>query len=89
MLRKNINYPRGWNVPGKHTKWEEHALINPKTLRVLPLPKWEWADLDGERLVWAAEGILYGGRLTADGLVDEQPLFDFRETKFSRVEAPY
>lgn len=92
--------PRGWILrkiahaevgapPGKGCYWDEHELVHPASNSVKPFPRWEWADRDGERLVWATEGKLICGQITGVGLVDETQLFDFSEMSFSRVEAPY
>ena len=75
--------------PGKGCYWDEHELIHPASNHSTACPQWEWAELDGERLVWAAEGKLNAGRLTCQGLVDETLLFDFNEMTFAPIEAPY
>jgi hypothetical protein len=51
--------------------------------------EWEWAELDGKRLVWASAGKLFSARLTAAGLTSEHELYDFNEMKFEAIEAPY
>ncbi len=38
-------------------------------------PSWEWAEVDGARLVWAEYGKLFSGRLDANGLIDVNELF--------------
>jgi len=75
--------------PGKGCYWDEHELFHPASSRSIECPKWEWAELDAKRLVWASEGKLEAGRLTSQGLVDETLLFDFNEMAFAPIEAPY
>ena len=92
--------PNGWILqkvahaevgapPGKGCYWDEHEVIHPASNRSITCPQWEWAELDGKRLVWAAEGRLEAGRLTDQGLVDETLLFDFNVMAFAPIEAPY
>lgn len=75
--------------PGKGCYWDEHELMHSSSGELIACPQWEWAELDGKRLVWAAEGRLEAGRLITQGLVDRNTLFDFNEMAFSPVEAPY
>jgi hypothetical protein len=74
---------------GKGCYWDEHELVQPSSGEVIACPQWEWADLDGKRLVWASEGRLEAGKLTAEGLVDTTLLHDFNEMTFAPIEAPY
>lgn len=75
--------------PGKGCYWDEHELIQSSSEASISYSQWEWAELDGKRLVWAADGRLEAGRLTTQGLVDTHTLFDFNELAFASVEAPY
>ena len=75
--------------PGKGCYWDEHELIQSSSGASIACPQWEWAELDGKRLVWAAEGRLESGRLTTQGLVDKDTLFDSNEMAFAPIEAPY
>lgn len=74
--------------PGKGCYWDEHELVSSSGASIA-YPQWEWAELDGKRLVWASEGRLEAGRLTVQGLVDTVTLFDFNEMVFAPIEAPY
>lgn len=56
---------------------------------VLDLPDWEWADVDGARLVWVSGGVLYAGRLLPEGLTNTKTLFDFNSLTFKAIKAPY
>jgi hypothetical protein len=88
VLRK-IAHAEVESPPGKGCYWDEHELIHAESNTTLRRSEWEWADLDGDRLVWASEGKLFAGRLTAEGPWDERLLFDFNEMSFSPIEAPY
>jgi hypothetical protein len=75
--------------PGKGCYWDEHELIQSSSGASIACPQWEWAELDGKRLVWAAEGRLEAGRPTSQGLMVRQTLFDFNDISFAPIEAPY
>jgi hypothetical protein len=88
ILRKIAH--AGVNTPeGKGCYWDEHALVNAKTGAIVSYPDWEWADRDGKRLVWAAAGKLYAGRIESLGLTQIRELFDFNGMQFERKAAPY
>ncbi len=74
---------------GKGCYWDEHELLPPGARSTIACPSWEWADLDGTRLVWAAGGKLNCARVTNAGLAGESELFDFNEMTFEAIEAPY
>jgi hypothetical protein len=88
ILRK-VAHAQVGAPPGKGCYWDQHELVHPRLNRKLPCYQWEWADLDGERLVWAAEGRLSAAHLCERGLVDEKILYDFNEMAFEPIEAPY
>ena len=88
ILRK-IAHAEVGAPPGKGCYWDEHELIHPASNHSIACPQWEWAELDGKRLVWAAEGKLKAGQLTGQVFVDETLLFDFNEMSFAPIEAPY
>jgi hypothetical protein len=50
---------------------------------------WEWADLDDERLVWAAKGCLWSGEANQDGIRQIHLLHDFNGMQFAALAAPY
>lgn len=98
ILEKPIG--RGWKLrkiahaeigapPGKGCYWDEHELVGPEGEPVISCPDWEWADLDGDRIVWAAEGKLFAAKLQKDGLAEVTMLHDFNEMMFEAIEAPY
>jgi hypothetical protein len=74
---------------GKGCYWDEHSLVNRATNATISYPQWEWAELDGKRLVWAAEGNLYAAEVTAEGLTNVVLLFDFNDMQFQPIAAPY
>ncbi len=89
---------RGWTLrkiaheevgspPGKGCYWDEHQLDGPGG--TVALPEWEWAEVDGDRLVWTAGGKLFAGKLQVGGLAGEVELHDFNGTDFQPIAAPY
>jgi hypothetical protein len=88
ILRK-IAHAESSRQSSKSCYWDEHELIHPRSNQSISYPHWELADLDGERLVWAAGGKLMAGRFGSQGLEDEALLFDFNEMTFEGLEAPY
>jgi hypothetical protein len=87
LLRKYAHAETG-APPGKGCYWDQHELENDAHLR-LSFPHWEWADLDGKRLVWAEGGCLYTAGLKAKGPDEPRLLFDFNGMTFERRIAPY
>jgi hypothetical protein len=74
---------------GKGCYWDEHELVGPAPNQIIPCPDWEWAELDGKRLVWAAKGKLYAAGIQKNGLAEATELYDFNEMIFEPLEAPY
>ena len=50
---------------------------------------WDWADIDGKRLVWSVKGCLWEGRVGKAGVEQVKLLHDFNGMKFEAVAAPY
>lgn len=73
---------------GKGCYWDEHVLRRESSDIEIDCSTWEWADVDRERLVWASEGKLFAGRITAGGLVEESELVDFNPMTFESIKAP-
>lgn len=69
--------------------FDTHELLNTRTGETLPKDDWEWAEVDGGRLVWAANGQLRAGRVDAKGMRSESLLQDFGAMRFERLAAPY
>lgn len=92
--------PRGWMLrklahaqcgppAGKGCYWDEHELVHDQTRKRIACPSWEWADRDGQRVVWVEAGKLFGASIAKDGLVDEKELMDFSPMTFEEIRAPY
>lgn len=88
VLRK-IAHAESGAPPGKGCYWDEHALLHPASGAAIAYPDWEWAELDGSRLVWAALGQLATGRLTQQGLMETRTLIDLNDLVFEARAAPY
>lgn len=88
MLRKFANASTDRRV-GRGIYLDTHQLVDTKKGEIIDCPDWEWADLDGRRLVWVDKGAIYRGRIGAHGLFDEKKLRDFNAMTFERREAPY
>ena len=74
--------------PGKGCYWDEHELEH-STGVLLKFPDWEWAEWEGDRLVWATAGCLYTGHLRNHTLNDVKLLYDFNPLQFEARSAPY
>jgi hypothetical protein len=74
---------------GKSCYWDEHELLHPPSGKRVSYPDWEWAEVDGKRLVWAENGKLFAGRIGDEGLTAKAQLFDFNTMSFQRIQAPY
>ena len=88
-IRRKIAHAEIDAPEGKGCYWDEHSLVNRATNATISYPQWEWADLDGKRLVWAAEGNLYAAEVTAEGLTNVVLLCDFNDMQFQPIAAPY
>jgi hypothetical protein len=75
--------------PGRSVYFDTHALVDARTGEAAAHDDWEWADVDGRRLVWAAGGRLCAGRVGRHGLFAERTLHDFGAMAFARIVAPY
>lgn len=98
IFEKNIG--KGWTLRkiahaeigapvGKGCYWDEHELVGSGENEIIACPAWEWADLDGKRLAWAANGKLFAAEVQRDGVTEEVELYDFNDMTFEAVEAPY
>lgn len=68
---------------------ENYSLRLPESNLVIEMHNCEWADWDGNRIVWATEGRLETGTLTTTGFTDIRVLEDFNDMKFEAIKAPY
>ena len=75
---------------GKGCYWDEHELINKESDLRLVFPDWEWAELDGKSLVWAASGCMYRASINSSAKIGEpKKLYDFNALEFEEIRAPY
>jgi len=74
---------------GKSPYYESHALHIYKDKSMIELPDMEWADVDGNRIVWAENGLIMSGNLSKQGLVNQKILFDTNPLVFTELTAPY
>jgi hypothetical protein len=88
----------GASQQGKGCYWDEHELIAPQSAsnskdglahKSIACPDWQWADVDGSRVVWAAHGKLHAAQVSIRGLENQVVLHDFNDMHFQAVEAPY
>lgn len=85
--------PRNWKlrriIGFREDGRDEHQLRQIATDEVISYPDWEWADIDGRRLVWASGGKLHGAQLGETGVDQTAELFDFNDMEFEAIPAPY
>lgn len=74
---------------GKGVYYDRHALVRADSAETIDCPDWEWADLDGKRLVWTTGGRLHAAYLLKAGLKDRTVLHDFNSMDFIALAAPY
>lgn len=85
--RADIDHPEG-----KGVYYDRHALVradSTEAAAIIDRPDWEWADLDGKRLVWTEAGRLHAAYLTSNGLKTPMVLHDLNDMTFSAIAAPY
>jgi hypothetical protein len=71
--------PHGWILRRlrRISRPDRHLLENPEKGLLFEFPKWEWAEWDRYRLVWAEEGRLCAARIGRRELGTVRTLFDF------------
>jgi len=69
--------------------YDTHSLHHAESDLTIDCVDWEWADLDGKRLVWIRKGVLYAARLASKGIGFTHTLYDFNPLKFEAITAPY
>jgi len=74
---------------GKSCYWDEHELENPRIGIRLERNDWEWAERDGDTVVWAEKGKIYRAVTGASGLEPSTMLFDANPLQFTAIRAPY
>lgn len=88
LLRKVAHAETG-APPGKGCYWDEHELVHLSSGVSIQCPHWEWAEIDGERIVWATEGRIVTAQISSQGLIAIKALCDFNDMAFTRIQAPY
>jgi hypothetical protein len=89
QLRKRAHAASSPRKPGRGTYFDTHELFNIRTEELIVKDSWEWADVDGGRVVWAESGRLVAGHINAKGLQSENVLLDFSPMRFEPLAAPY
>lgn len=74
---------------GRPVYYDEHEILSHATLDVEAHPDRDWADYDGQRLLWTTEGRLFAASVAEHGIADATQLHDFNDMKFERRQAPY
>lgn len=86
-LRQFSRYGENPNGRGSFWQWfQAHDSLSGETLGD---PSWEWADFDGQRLVWAQHGKLLTTQIWDGGHSDIIELADFTQWQFKNIIAPY
>lgn len=75
--------------PSRGHSWQWFRANNVQTGEILGDQSWEWADFDGDRLVWAQHGKLFATKIWDGGHGDIIELADFNDWKFKNIIAPY
>lgn len=80
--------PRGWVL--RFVGGAGYELKEIRSGHVRPFPTWDWAELDGKRLVWAEKGCLFAATLDRElGIGTPTLVHDFNDMKFETRPAPY
>ena len=74
---------------GRGVEWQWVQAQDLSTGETLGDQSWEWADFDGDRLVWAQAGKLFATPIWDGGHGDILELADFNDWTFQAVQAPY
>ena len=74
---------------GRGVYFDTHELVDARSGERQEFPAWEWADVDGARIVLAERGCLYAARVRPDGSFKAELLRDFTDMEFERQAAPY
>ena len=66
-----------------------YELVDRATGEVELFKDWEWADVDGGRILWAEAGKIFSANVEAKALGPAKMLYDFNDMTFQEIEAPY
>lgn len=75
---------------GRGCYWDEHELTNNSTNTSISCNDWEWAEFDGNAIVYASQGNIYRSKIHNKKEIGSPILlYDFNSMKFKNIEAPY
>lgn len=74
---------------GKSSYWDEHELENTSLGVRLEKKDWEWAERDGDTVVWAEKGKIFRAVTGTAGPEPAAMLFDANPLQFAAIRAPY
>jgi hypothetical protein len=80
-LRKTLFFSDGYRC--------RHALIHGDSGTRHDCPDWEWAELRGAGILYAAKGCLYRAKATLKHGIRSRLVRDFNRMKFEAIAAPY
>ena len=80
-------FSEGEDGPNNAVYWERHRLIGPDT--EIDGADWEWADVDGRDVVYAARGALWRMRVGENSADIPRLLKDLTDMQFEARTAPY
>lgn len=86
---QKIAYSTSIHPMGRGCYYDEHRLLQVETGEIIHHVNWEWAEVDGNRLVWAEKGQLFAGKVTRTEVKKLKKLYDFNEMVFEKLKAPY
>jgi hypothetical protein len=89
ILRKIAHSASALNHLHRPVYYDEHEIVSCATADVQAHPDWDWADYDGRRLLWTANGCLFAASVTDQNIAEAKQLYDFNRMKFERRQAPY
>ncbi len=78
-----------WILRKSSGDFTDYELVDTFTGKIQRFPDWEWADMDGERLVWCEKGKLWAAGVDETGLINSKVLYDFNPMVFEPRVAPY
>jgi len=82
--------PKGWVLRKLYGSKDRYELINKESNSLPECDDWEWAEVDGQTVIWTSKGCLYRASIeSTETIGTPKLLFDFNPLKFERIEAPY
>ena len=84
IAHQTIDHPVGTGC-----YFDEYELIHKKPKRHQFFSGWEWADIDGDRIVFVENGKLWELKQIGGKLNQPKLLFDGNQLVYKRIKAPY